>query len=335
MIADLAALTSPVFAAERAEFPLSAPDRSDQAGPTNPLGTPAPTFTFDLAKINARALPRPLEYGPPNPLTDPSKSEGFPDPERYDSFGEKLGAVKWEVGAIFAYTTITQIIVTKEKIKSFHFHHEGWFGKDTKALGLDKMAHAYNAYVIADLLHWRISRKTGGAPGDAMAAAALGMGLQFYAELFDAHKTTSGFSIEDVVFNTGGALLSALRNTVPGLRDKLDFRLMVIPNSDIYTFKGQRHYRQQRYILAATLSGFDRLRDTPLRFLELHAGYYATGFTPSERARGETPSRRPYVGIGINFKELLFGSSRSQVTRAAGTMFDYIQVPYTSLPVIR
>ncbi|MDX3908657.1 MAG: DUF2279 domain-containing protein [Sphingobium sp.] len=288
-------------------------------------------MTFDLARLDDATAPAPQISGPPD---QPPSAAPPPDPERYDSFGEKLGAVKWEVGGIFAYTTVTQIIVT-EGTRSFHFQDEGWFGRDTKALGLDKMAHAYNAYIMTELLHWRLTRKTGGQPGDAMAAAAMGMGLQFYAELFDAHKKSSGFSIEDVAFNTGGALFSALRNTVPGLKDKLDFRLMIIPNSDVYTFKGQRHYRQQRYILAATLSGFDRLRDTPLRFLELHAGYYATGFTAHEKARGESPRRRPYVGVGINFKELFFGSSRSKAARAAGTVLDYIQIPYTSLPVIR
>jgi hypothetical protein len=289
-----------------------------------------PVTAFDLAALNQPAVTSPAIYGPPD-MSEPSPA---PDAGRYASVGGKIAAVKWEVAGIVAYTTVTQVLLT-DAGRSFHFQEEGWFGKDTKVLGLDKLAHAHNAYVLADLLHWRITRKSGGLPGDAMTAAALAMGLQFYTELFDAHKQESGFSYQDVLFNTGGALFSALRNTTPGLKDKVDFRLMITPSSEIYTPKGRGHYRQQRYILAATLSGFEGLRDSPFRFLELHAGYYATGFTAPERARGDPRRRRPYLGVGFNFKELFFRSPRSFGGRAAGAVLDYLQIPYTSRALIR
>ncbi len=46
-------------------------------------------------------------------------------------------------------------------------------------------------------------------------------------------------------------------------------------------------YSGQRYLLALKLSGFERFSRTPLRLVELHAGYYARGFTKEEEDLGE------------------------------------------------
>lgn len=292
--------------------------------------TPTPGGSFDMTATQEQPFSGQPVYGPPVD-SDPVQ---MPGENRYRSFGEKFDAVKWEVGGIFAYTTAVQLLGSDE-LRSFRFQDEGWFGRDTGSLGLDKLSHAHNTYLVTELLHWRLTRKTGGVSGDALAAGALAFGLQLYGELWDGHKTTSGFSYQDALFNAGGALFSMLRNTTPGMREKVDFRLMIIPNSDIYSAKGQRHWRQQRYILAATLSGFDGLQESPLRFLELHAGYYATGFTDAELARGESPRRRPYFGIGFNFKELFFKNPRSLPARAGAAILDYWQLPYTSLQVVR
>jgi hypothetical protein len=245
------------------------------------------------------------------------------------SFGERVSAAKWEAGGIFAYMTVTQIAVTKGT-RSFHFQNEGWFGKGTTNLGVDKLTHAFNSYMLAELLNWRISEKTGNAHGSAATAAVLASGLMIYSELFDAHKKTSGFSVQDVVSNTAGAAFSTLRNTVPGLKEKLDFRLLLMPNSDVFTFKGKRHYEQQRYLLALQLAGFDDLRESPLRFVELHAGYRATGFTGAQQQRGERLRRSLFVGVGLNLNEIFFRNARSGVGHVAGQALNYLQVPYTA-----
>lgn len=245
------------------------------------------------------------------------------------SFGERAAAAKWEAGGIFAYMTVTQIAVTKGT-RSFHFQNEGWFGKDTTNLGIDKLTHAFNSYMLAELLNWRISEKTGNAHGSAATAAVLASGLMIYSELFDAHKKTSGFSVQDVLSNTAGAAFSAARNTVPGLKEKLDFRLLLMPNSDVFTFKGKRHYEQQRYLLALQLAGFEELRESPLRFVELHAGYRATGFTNAQQQRGERLRRSLFVGVGLNLNELFFRNTHSGAGRVAGQALNYLQVPYTA-----
>lgn len=279
-------------------------------------------------KLAESAAPAPsgLAYGPPPPESLPSAQRD----RRYASFGSQIGAVKWEVGAIFAYITVSQIIVTKE-VESFHFQDEGWFGKSTENLGVDKLTHAFNSYVIAEFLQARIRRKSGGAAQGATTAAVLATGLMAWSELFDAHKTSSGWSNQDLIANIAGAGFSVVRNSVPGMKQKLDFRLLVTPNSDVYTLKGKEHYAQQRFFLALQLAGFSQLEHGPLRLIELHAGYHAKGFTARERARGDPLQRRIFYGIGLNLNELFFKRPRSRVARAASSVLDYIQPPYTAV----
>ncbi|MBU3078305.1 YfiM family protein [Sphingomonas sp. XMGL2] len=229
-------------------------------------------------------------------------------------------------------TVINVKKMTEVGTRGFHFQNEGWFGKSTLNLGVDKLAHAFNTYAISDILYARLRRKTD-APSAAVTAAVLASGLQIYSEFFDAVKKSSGFSVQDVAFNTAGAALSALRNSVPGMRDKLDFRLLFIPNSDIYTFMGGEHYEQERFLLALQLSGFEAFKHTPLRFVELHAGYYGKDFSGPDRDAGKIPQRKPFIGIGLNLQELLFPHPRSRAAKIGRGALDYFQVPYTAVHI--
>lgn len=251
--------------------------------------------------------------------------------EQYNSFGERVGAVKWETLGLAAFLTAVNLPKDLKHGSSFHFHDEGFFGRDTDNVGVDKFAHAYNSYVIAEGLYARMKRKTGGGFKSALTSGIIAMGLQAYGEVYDGVEKSSGWSMQDVAFNIMGAGFSILRNSVPGLQDKLDFRLLLIPNHQIYSFAGKEHFRQEHFLLALKLSGFETFDHSVLRFVELQAGYSARGFTPRERARGETPQRRPFVGIGINLGELLFDSPGSPVERAMKTGLNYIQLPYTAI----
>jgi hypothetical protein len=285
-----------------------------------------------LASLSGDALPaepqadtRSADYGPSlAPAAAPA------DETHRLSFGRQLGGIKWELGAALAWVTAINVAkVSRDGSRGFHFQKEGWFGKDTINLGMDKVTHAWNTYWITDMVEARIRRKTG-ATNAAPTAAALSMGLMFYAELWDAHKKSSGFSFEDIAMNSAGAGFSLLRNAVPGLDRKLDFRLLLIPNSDVYTPSGTRHYRQMRYLFALKLAGFDGMERSPLRFVELHAGYRATGFTAREEARGDPRRQRPFFGAGLNLNELFFRRPSSGVGRVASEALQYLQVPYTA-----
>lgn len=277
---------------------------------------------------------QPPAYGPGDPGTtgQPVVDPASPDPARYRSFGARVGTVKWELGGVLAYMTAYNAVKIKDVgLHSFRFSDEGFFGDGTFSGGMDKVNHAFNAYLLSDIFYHRIARKTGNAPGSAATAAALGFGIQFYSEFFDGIKNSSGWSWNDVGFNALGAGFSYLRNTTPGLKDKLDFRIEIKPNGRFYTFTGGEHYAQQRFLLAVQLAGFPKLHDGPLRFVELHAGYYTKGFTAKERARGDRRDQRPFIGIGLNLNELLFRHAKSRAARAASSVLDYVEVPYTSV----
>lgn len=257
--------------------------------------------------------------------------QGASDPllqQKYRSLGSRMGAAKWEMAGIMAYTTALQSRLNLDT--GFHFHDEGWFGKNTANLGIDKLTHAFNGYLFSEFLGWRITRKTGDRARAAVPAAMMGFGLQLYGEMFDAFKSDSGFSIQDVVFNGLGAGLSAARHVVPGLANKIDFRLMLMPNDKLYSRSGKEHYQQQRFLLSLELAGFKRLENSPLRFVELQVGYRGKNFSNSERARGIKPDRDIFFGVALNLKEIFFKNSRSFVGRAIGTGLDYFQMPYTA-----
>lgn len=313
MLAALAAsclTASPAAAADGAVVPLA--------------------ISYDLAEP---AVPMPAEEQvAPSPAPDRSPDPP-PDPGRYDSFGARVGAVKWEFAALLAGYSVVHVGTALRDPQPFRVQTEGFFGRNTNNLGLDKLAHGFNAYVFSDLLYHRIARKTGGGLPSAVTAATLAVGLQAFGEVTDGFHEGSGFSLNDMAFNLAGGGFSVLRNTVPGLKEKLDFRLMVVPNDDFYTFKGKKHYEQQRYLFALKLAGFERLERTPLRFVELHLGYQGKDFLREDRAAGIAPKRRVFAGFGINFGELLFRNSRSTVGRAARSVLRYIQPPYTTLRV--
>jgi len=277
--------------------------------------------------IAPTALPVAAEapYGP----ADPAATADRPAPARYRTLGRQLGAIKWEMAAVLAYYTAVNGPKLFEDPTSPHTQKEGWFGKNTKNMGVDKLAHAYSAYVISELIYARLKHKTGNAPGIALTAAGFASATMLYTEFWDSIERSGGWSWEDVTFNSLGAGFSILRNSVPGLDKKLDFRLMIVPNSDIVTVEGKRHFEQQRYFMALKLSGFGAFERSPLRFLELHAGYYAKDFTNEDRAAGIPPKRRVFVGVGVNLRELFFKNSRSRIGRAAGEVLDYFQPPYT------
>jgi hypothetical protein len=340
LLCGLTALSAPVLAAMPAEsadsilitarpdpvFPLSG-DKFDLASRT------ADRTQVDFVRLAQNDTPStpPDIAGPVRPRESEARDG---DNRQYRSFGSQVWSVKWEYAAVFAEITAIHMGPFLRDGTHFKWENEGWLGKDTANLGVDKFTHAFNTYLATELLQWRISQKTNNAPGTALTAGLLAMSLVTYSEMYDGFEPHGGFSWQDMTFNFGGAALSILRHSVPGLKDKLDYRMEVIPNHDVVTFTGKEHFRQQRFLLALQLAGFEGLENSPLRFVELHAGYYAVGFTNRERLAGtQRPDRRPFVGIGLNLQQLLFPNPRTLGQRIGHRFLDYAQVPYTAVHV--
>ena len=252
-------------------------------------------------------------------------------PYNAGTFFEQSASIPWDIAFILGGTIGGGIVSWNWGSAPFHFVDEGWFGKDTSYLGMDKVGHAYSTYLYAEYFTQRIAHSAEDVSGAAITGAVLAMGVQTSVEFFDGFSSTYGFSYEDLIMDGVGAGFSVLRSTVPGLADKLDFRMEYIPSGNGGGFGPTSDYSGQKYLLALKLGGFETVEDTPLRFLELQAGYFARGFTEEERANGDERRREPYVAIGFNLQELLDNGKVSETVPGllAHRILEYVQVPYT------
>lgn len=266
----------------------------------------------------------------------------------YDAgvFWSQTRSIPWRFGGATAAITATGFANWKWGSASFRFDTEGWFGKDTASMGMDKLGHAYSTYVLTEFFADGIEH--GPERHRAYTGAILAMGLMTYVEVFDGFSVDHGFSPEDLAADAAGALVSVARRSIPGLREKLDFRLLYVPTRTTWRALSclpEPHcdrdgaavrspvtdYSGQRYLLALKLSGFERLKRTPLRLVELHAGYYARGFTKEEEDRGDPLRRRLFFGVGLNVAELLFPGRGNGLRGVARSALQYLQVPYTAV----
>ena len=240
----------------------------------------------------------------------------------------------WETGAAFGAMTALGLFSWEwGSSSSFRWQPEGWFGMDTGSGGADKLGHAYTSYMLTNILSDRLIRKDR-SPGRAAISAAITTQLvMLYVEMFDAFSVDHGFAWEDCVMNLTGTGFAVARTVIPGMRDLVDYRMEYEPSG----YKGFRpfsDYSGQKYIIALKLSGIDALARTPLRFLELHGGYYTRGFSKNEELEGLSPARYGFIGVGINFGALFFGSRKkpeSELYNAGRLFFEHIQPPYTAL----
>lgn len=214
----------------------------------------------------------------------------------------------------------------------WHRTNEGWFGKNTGYGGIDKLGHAWSAQVMSDFITWRL-QDLGFDKYQSAITASLLSGFYFFAVEIGDGFSHYGASYEDFVASMVGVGFSFLRNTVPGFAEKVDFRMQYIPTGHGDTF-GLDDYSGKKFLLAFKLSGFEPFKDGPLRYVELHAGYYTRGYHDWERLAGIPMTRTPYAGIGLNLSELLFSNPAARDTPPAAigrTLLNYIQVPYTYL----
>ena len=281
-----------------------------------------------VAPARIANYPRLAEIEDATPDTDPPPPTTRPEG---DGVIGHLGAIPWEAGGLAAGITALGFANWNWGSSGFRFSSEGWFGRDTSSFGSDKLGHAYSTYVMTEFLGAAIRGNSDRPKGAQISAAAISMALMTYVEVFDGFSDDHGFSWEDMAANTAGAALSVLRHTVPGLNDKLDFRLEYIPSGNV-GWRPITDYSGQRYLFALKLAGFKPFERGPLRFVELHGGYYARGFTEKEKLAGVAPKRALFFGVGFNLQQLISRKrgEKGPVHRAARSVLEYVQVPYTA-----
>ena len=209
---------------------------------------------------------------------------------------------------------------------------EGWFEEDSKYAGMDKLGHTWYSNALADFFFERNPNKTTQVQSSAALAAVASLGIMTLVEVSDGFADNIvGFSAEDLVANAVGAGFSYLRNTRPNVKKLVDYRIEYLPN---YTKDGwtiDTFYADQKYLLAWKLSGISALKHKPLRFFEIHTGYYARGYSSKEL--GDEKQRNGYIGVGINLSEA-FGLGKAKQSRSKRLFqhfLDHVQLPETSL----
>ncbi|MFN2353005.1 MAG: DUF2279 domain-containing protein [Desulfopila sp.] len=204
--------------------------------------------------------------------------------------------------------------------RSPHAQSEGWFGSETDSGGADKLGHAYTTYVFSHALsalyqHWGFNQQNAALYGAFSSFATLS-----YMEFGDSFSNF-GFSTEDLLANGVGALLGYVLAGNDDLAEKIDFRVeydFSFDKMDVFT-----DYENSKYLLALKLNGFESVRNTPWRHLEVHLGYYTRNFDNHTKNK----ERNIYLGIGLNLTDLFQRHS----WKKTATVLRYFQLPYTSL----
>ena len=202
---------------------------------------------------------------------------------------------------------------------------EGWFGADTKYGGADKLGHMYSTYLwslgFSSLFeYWGMSEEESLIYGPLTSWVFQGM-----MEVGDSFSESQGFSYEDMVMNTLGAVFYYVREKYPVVKETLDFRLEYVPdfNSEVDIFT---QYNSMKYLMALKFSGFESMEDTPMKYFELQLGYYTRGYQDHDAY--STKERVIYAGIGINSSEVLKALGWTKTSE----ILHYYQLPYTYVP---
>lgn len=242
---------------------------------------------------------------------------------------DDIKAIKWEGLGAFAGITALGVKSWDWGSSGFHFNNEHWFGKSTGSGGADKLGHAFTSYALTNAFAERLQAKGRSPERAALSASLLTSALMLYVEAFDGVSGDHGFSYEDVVMNSLGVGFAYLRQTNPRLKSLVDYRMEYKPSG----YKGFRpfsDYEGQKYLLALKLSGFKSLKQSPLRYFELQAGYYSRGFSKEARNDGQTRRQYGFVGIGVNLTQLFFGyplETDRDYAKIGRLVFEHIQIP--------
>ena len=133
----------------------------------------------------------------------------------------------------------------------------------------DKAGHLYTSYVMTRAFtglyqHWGDDQRSAGR--EALFTSLLLTGIM---ELGDG-LSPYGVSGEDMIMNVAGSLIGYQLATRENWARRLDLRMEYRPGgrSDPFT-----DYEHARYLVAVKLDGLNLQERSPLRWLELHAGY--------------------------------------------------------------
>lgn len=197
---------------------------------------------------------------------------------------------------------------------------EGWFEYDTDSGGADKAGHFYSSYVIANALpslyrNWGFSDAEASRRG--LYSSLIINGVMEIGDSFSEY----GFSWEDMVANSAGALAGYWLDRHPWWDGRLTLRVEYLPRFD--RFDILTDYDNMKYLAALRLDTLFGQRQPVWRYLDVQLGYYTRGYEEPL----DIPRRYGYVGLGINLSAVVerFGWHRTS------SVLRYWQPPENSL----
>jgi len=249
-------------------------------------------------------------------------------PSYFERFSKEEKLLYLNAG-VFATIAVYGFFEWDYGANSAHAENEGWFGRTTKHGGADKLGHLWSAYALSHLFsavygHWGYEDDRANTYG-----ALSSLGAQTFMELADSFSDF-GLSYEDLTMDFAGAAMGYIWGKYPALASKVDFRMEYTPEIEGSHFDPFTDYQNQRYLLAFKPEGFERLRETPLSFLELHVGYFTRGYESHEEGQTDRRTRTLYVGVGINVGKVIrtFVNERYHPWTK---ILNYFQIPYTDV----
>lgn len=205
-----------------------------------------------------------------------------------------------------------------------HFHDEGWFEGDSKTGGSDKTGHFYMTYALSRMMAARMQDRGYSLESSSFWGAISGLTSMTLLEIGDG-TSPYGFSKEDFIADTVGAVLAYFIRANPKVDDFIDIRLEYWPTGasegrdDLTT-----DYSSMRHLVAFKLLGFDALKSTPLSLIEFQLGYYSRGYRSYDTVE---ESQNIYIGIGISLADI---ARRSKI-HALENAFEFYQPGHTYL----
>lgn len=201
-------------------------------------------------------------------------------------------------------------------------NNERWFERDTREGGADKLGHAWVAYASSHLFAGFYENAGYDAADSILYGTMSSYGLVTLMELGDSFSNY-GFAWEDMVANTVGAAAGYVLGRYPEIGRKLDFRVEYRPSTD-GDFKADivTDYERLKYLLAVKAEGFDFVEFDPLRYLEIHLGFFARNYDDFHPGDPDFREQSVYIGFGINVGRVLRPLWDTR-------LFNYFQVPYT------
>ncbi len=288
------------------------------------------------------------------PLAPTSPAKGYAEPYVNPSLGgsKPLGrglSVGMMLGVYVGINAVAYLAWWKgSPPDQFEWIKDGWFGSRTYAGGADKLGHFYACHLetraIAGILEeggWHPRTST-------FAGAVLTLGTFYVVEMRDAFST--GFSKNDMISNVAGTATGILFREFPILDKLFDTRVEYIPSPGYAKhfkkrgFNFSEDYSGMTYLLAWHLSSVPFVEELPgpLRFMDLVLGYNTRNYRP--RTDPHVPRYQDtFIGVSLNLQRVVdelwmgrhpqWGKSASRAHRFTHFATEFLNVPYTSLPL--